>query len=409
MKIAFIVPYVPNRIRTRSFNLISHLSKLGHEVVVCTLGSGGGDLKDAELLRSICKVVTYQDLPVWKSVLNCAIALPSRAPLQSVYSWHRGFASRILELLRGGDATGFDLVHVEHLRGSRYGLYIKSKLPELPIVWDSVDSISHLFQQASRRSRNFFGRIMTWFELNRTRLAEGDLVAAFDRVLITSNADRDALLKLVRRERTPAPISVLPNGVDLDYFRPNAEVQRKPETIVFSGKMSYHANVATASYLVNEIMPILWEKRPNAQLTIVGKDPRQEIKAFANHPLITVTGTVEDIRPYLWGATVAAVPLVYGAGIQNKILEAMACGTPVVTTSAAISSLSVTPEQDILLGDTPGNFASKILQVMDNPNHHHEISIAGSSYVRHFHDWTNISRRLIGLYKQAISASKPKV
>src|SRR5215510_4247408 len=198
MKIAFIVPYVPNRIRTRSFNLICHLSNLGHEVIVFTLGSSKVDAGEADLLKSKCKEVYYQDLPVWQSMLNCIAALPSRRPLQTVYSWHRQFAARISKIFEARDNTlGFDVVHVEHLRGSRYGSFLKSNFPEIPIVWDSVDSISHLFEQASRQSSNFFGKVMTRFELSRTRAAEGNLVREFDHVLITSKVDREAMLKLV--------------------------------------------------------------------------------------------------------------------------------------------------------------------------------------------------------------------
>jgi len=103
------------------------------------------------------------------------------------------------------------------------------------------------------------------------------------------------------------------------------------------------------NYLVAEIMPRVWQKRPGVQLMIVGKDPTADIRDLCANPQITVTGTVDDIRPFLWKATAAVVPLVYGAGIQNKILEAMACGTPVITASRALSSLRQVPEKKFWL------------------------------------------------------------
>ena len=147
MKIACIVPYVPNLIRTRPYNLITQLACLGHEVVVFTLGSSRQDLRDAQALQSKCTDVHYHVQPVWRSFLNSAAAIPSSRPLQSVYSWQANLARQVLQHVSRRE---FDIVHVEHLRGSRYGEVSKSKFPAMPVVWDSVDCISHLFQAGCR-------------------------------------------------------------------------------------------------------------------------------------------------------------------------------------------------------------------------------------------------------------------
>ena len=301
MKIAYVVPYVPNLIRTRPYNLITQLAALGHEVEVFTLGSNRQDLVDAQTLKAKCGAVHYHVQPVWRSFLNSALAVPSTQPLQSVYSWQGGMAQKLAERVSRNE---FDVVHVEHLRGSRYGTYLKARFPASPVVWDSVDSISHLFEQAASQSRSFFGKFVTRFELPRTQKAEGNLICSFDQVLVTSTTDKNALLKLTPKDKRPSPISVLPNGVDLDYFQPNPDIQRDEETIVFSGKMSYHANISMVKYLVDEVMPRVWKVRPAARLIIVGKDPTPDIKAFAENPLIAVTRTVADIRPFLGCVTV---------------------------------------------------------------------------------------------------------
>ncbi len=404
MRIAYIVPYVPNLIRTRPYNLITGLASQGHEVVLFTLGSGDQDFADVDALRKKGIEVHYQVMPVWRSLLNSLFALPGRYPLQTVYSWHPGMVRQLVELLgTRGSGKKFDVVHVEHLRGSRYGEFIKSRFPELPLVWDSVDSISHLFRQASSHGRGTFGNLILRFELPRTEWAEGRLACLFDHVLITSETDKNTLLKLVSNKAIPAPVSVLPNGVDLGYFQPNPSVQREPETIVFSGKMSYHANVAMVKYLVSDVMPRIWEQRPSTRLTVVGKDPPAEVRALGENRLITVTGTVEDIRPFLWTATVAVVPLIYGAGIQNKILEAMAVGTPVVTTPKALSSLRLTPGKDVLVADTVDEFSSKVLSLLENPVLQHSIGDAGLDYVRKNHHWDDIVTELIDVYEGTIN------
>lgn len=399
MKIAYVLPYVPNLIRTRPYNLILQLAALGHEVTVFTLGSGAQDQQDAESLRSRGVSVVYETQPLWRSLWNSLLTVPSRRPLQTVYSWNSRLAEELVKQLSAGT---FDIVHVEHLRGSRYGQYVKSKLPQVPVVWDSVDCISYLFAQAAKHGTGgLFGRFVTRFELNRTRRMEGRLIGEFDHVLVTSETDRNALLDLVPSGVRAASVSVLPNGVDLDFFRPNPEVQREAETLVFSGKMSYHANVSMVKYLAAEIMPRVWRERPEVRLVIVGKDPTPEVRALGADSRVTVTGTVADIRPYLWQAAVAVVPLVYGAGIQNKILEAMACGTPVVTTSRTLSALEVTPGRELLAADGAEAFAKAVLTLLGEKGRREAVGAAGAEYVRRRHSWKSITERMVGHYLEA--------
>ena len=399
MRIAYIVPYVPNQIRTRPYNLINQLAALGHEVSVFMLGSNQQDALDAQILESKCNRIYYHVQPVWRSFLNCAAALPSHQPLQYVYSWQGGMAQQIAQRISEAE---FDIVHVEHLRGSRYGVFLKSRFPDLPVVWDSVDCISHLFRQAASHSRSFFGKFMTRFDLPRTARAESDLICQFDHALVTSLADRNAMLELVPPGQTPSQISVLPNGVDMEYFHTNPKLQRDAETIVFTGKMSYHANISMVKYLVREIMPRIWKVRPAARLYIVGKDPTPNIKELQKDPRIIVTGTVEDIRPFLWRATLSVVPLLYGAGIQNKILEAMATGTPVVTTCGALSALEAQPDEHLLVSDDPDGFSQAVLKLMQDPNLRTRIGEAGEAYVRAKHQWISIASRLVHIYEQVL-------
>src|SRR5574342_1060688 len=130
MKIAYVVPYVPNLIRTRPYNLITHLAAQGHEVTVFTLGSGGQEALDAAALRDKCKDVHYYIQPVWRSLLNSALAIPSGQPLQSVYSWQKHMADELAQRVAGKE---FEVVHVEHLRGSRFAAFLKSRYPDLPV------------------------------------------------------------------------------------------------------------------------------------------------------------------------------------------------------------------------------------------------------------------------------------
>ncbi len=407
MNILFVIPYVPNLIRVRPYNLIRSLSARGHKLTVLTLHSNQQDCQAIDHLKPYCHCLFTYPLQSWRALYNSVVALPTGTPLQAVYCWHPAMADHLVDLINpDNDKGGYDIIHLEHLRGARYGLHLKShranhKL-EIPIVWDSVDCITHLFHKASKHSINGLTRWLMRFDLGRTAHYEGWLLNQFDQVVVTSHIDKKALLALINQNERSPNIAVLPNGVDLNYFKPDKGIVREQATLVVSGKMSYHANFTMVHYLVKEIMPAIWSHRPDVKLWVVGKDPPPEIRAFAINPAISVTGSVGDIRPYLQRATIAVAPLIYAAGIQNKVLEAMACATPVVSTSQAISALSVQPDRDILIADEPGEFAGKVLSLLNSPQKLREIGQAGRRYVEERHSWRDITQQLEGIYLESI-------
>lgn len=409
MNILYVVPYVPSLIRVRAYNFIRELSHHGHRVTVLTLWTNEQEQADAQHLRQICHEVRGLPLPRWRSWWNSLRALPGVTPLQAVYCWE----PRLLALAPL-DQLAPDVIHVEHIRGARYGLAYKTRLipgeRPIPVIWDSVDCISYLFQQAQQQSRSLFGRLMTRLELARTRRYEGRLLSEFDRVLVTSTKDKEALMELgqavAHAPEPAADIQVLPNGVDLDYFAPT-EAAREPQTLVFSGKMSYHANITTALHLIETVMPLMWAKRPEIKVQIVGKDPpRQVLAAAARHPQqVLVTGSVPDVRPYLRQATAAVIPLVYGAGVQNKVLEAMACATPAVVSPTALAALGAVPGQDVLVATSPAQFAETTLALLEDASQQHRVGWAGRRFVEAHHHWGKLTRRLEDIYEAAIQAS----
>ncbi len=402
MKILFVVPYVPNLIRVRPYQLIRHLAKRGHQITLLTLWTHEQERQDLEPLKTICQEVIAERLPRRRSIWNCLQALPTSVPLQAVYCWQPALEKQIKTRARfAGGEPAFDVMHVEHLRGARYGLSMKSVNHEFPVVWDSVDCISLLFRRAALHSKKMTSKLLTRFELGRTEKYEGRLLGKFDRTLVTSPADQDALLSLGDSMR---PVTVLPNGVDLDYFIPHTPARREPATLVISGKMSYHANVTMTLHLYQSIMPLVWAERPDVKLWIVGKDPVREILALGEHPSVTVTGTVDDIRPYLQRATMAVAPLTYGAGIQNKILEALACATPVIATPQAVSALRVIPGNEILVAQDSEHFARGILNLLQEPQMQVHIGLAGRRYVETHHRWDTIVAQLEGAYHELINA-----
>ena len=412
MHILYIVPNTPNLIRVRPYNLICNLTAQGHLVTVMTLSSN--EEKDVNDLKEFCHHVYSYPMPTWRSFLNALTAFPTNLPLQSAYCWNPSFAKSSIRLIDNRLVIPpYDVIHIEHLRGARYGLNLKQHLDankiSIPIIWDSVDCITHLFEQAAKLSVNILNRWLVRFELARTRRFEGFLIKQFDRILVTSKVDKDALLSLNQSTDKAPEISVLPNGVDLTYFHPNKMMVREEATLVVSGKMSYHANVTMVQYLVTKIMPLVWARKKDVKLWIVGKNPSREIREFANNPAITITGTVNDIRPYLQSATIAVAPITYGAGIQNKILEAMACGTPVVSSPQGISALAVMPDRDLLIAKEPSDISEKIFSLLERPDLQRKIGECGRRYVEQHHNWENITAQLAGFYADTIDRKRSDV
>lgn len=405
MRILFIVPYVPNLIRVRPYNLIRSLAARGNQVTVCTVYSDSRERQDIDPLRQNCQTVAEWPQSKLNSLWNCLLAIPTSVPLQAVYSWNPNFAKFIQQLCYSpkGERT-YDVIHIEHLRGVKYGLTLMNMMKQrsnpIPVVWDSVDSISLLFRLSASQSRGI-KRWISKFELPRTEKFESHLISQFSDICVTSKNDRAAFDRLGKPGQKVSSIHVIPNGVDLDYFQQGLHEKRLPGTLVVTGKMSYHANVTMVLYLVHEIMPHIWAGCPQAKLQIVGKDPSQEIRALASNPLIEVVGEVPDIRPYLQNASVALTPIRYGVGIQNKVLEAMACGTPVVSTSQAVSAINVTSGEEILVADAPEEFAKVVCRLLGNAQERHNIGDAGRKYVEKYHNWFNIAGELENVYDQA--------
>jgi glycosyltransferase involved in cell wall biosynthesis len=410
LKILFIVPYAPNRIRTRPYHFIKTLAAHGHRITLASLWSSQEELENLNELARDLDCLVAEKMSLAHSLWNCARAIPGGGPLQGSYSWSPRLAWRIGRIINSAE---FDIVHVEHLRGARYGLHLRESAARRggrrpAVVWDSVDCISALFRQTARRSAMVRSRIAAKVELARTERYEAWLPGQFDRVLVSSEIDRNELLELasnrtggngIPRGLPAKRIVVIPNGVDLEYYRPPGEA-RAPLTLVFTGKMSYHANASAAVDFVKNTMPRIWKTHPQTQLWVVGKDPPAEVRRLEG-PRIRMTGTVPDMRPFLCQATVAVAPIRYGAGIQNKVLEALACGTPVVATRQAVSALQVRSGEDLIVAESEEELANSVSQLLSDANRRTALGCAGRRYVEQNHDWHAIAQRLTQVYLEA--------
>jgi glycosyltransferase involved in cell wall biosynthesis len=219
----------------------------------------------------------------------------------------------------------------------------------------------------------------------RASLAAGHIVAV-------SPADACAMRELFGVTR----VSEIPTGVDLEYFRPPGTPCAAATTadLVFVGSMDWLPNVDGVLYFARDILPLIRRRRPDCSFAIVGRTPPPNVTALAaRDPRIHVTGTVPDIRPYLWGAAVSIVPLRIGGGTRLKIYEAMAAGIPVVSTAIGAEGLTVHPPADIRIADEPQDFADRCLELLSNSEERQQITTAASEMVAASFSWERVSRR----------------
>jgi glycosyltransferase involved in cell wall biosynthesis len=393
MRVLFVSPYVPSHIRIRPFAWIRTLTGLGCRVhLVALRPPEDGALSDSAV-RASCEACEVFPLPATRTAINGLLACASSVPLQAAYSRSPLAERRIRELAATGE---FDVVHIEHLRGS---LLPPHPCPA-PTVYDAVDCITRLFEQAARLAPGIKQRAIARLDLGRTRRFEARAPYRFNRVAVSSEGEARAFVDLAGPNARPR-VRAIPNGVNADAY--SATRGDDGTTVLFAGKMSYHANEAAALRLARRIMPLVWARVPGARLVIAGKGPTPALGQLsdAQPGRIEVTGYLEDLRPLLSRAAVLAAPLVYGAGIQNKVLEAMAAGTPVVTAPTACAALQASVGRDLLSAGNDEEFADTIVHLLRDPDRRAAIGRAGRRYVVEHHQWPALGRRLIDLYEEA--------
>ncbi len=399
MRILFVTPYPASRIRARSYGFITQLAKQ-HSVELLALCANKREMSDIQALqdRGIIANAIYE--PHIIRYMRGLTALTSRLPLQVAFDASARLRRAIdIHLLHGQ----FDLLHVEMIR-------VLGALPSIlpvPVVWDAVDCISQLYKQGGQVGITPMLRIIGAGEGRRVWAYEQVQLQRFRHVLVTAERDRQALLAIAQASKarmsgqTTAEITVIPLGIDQQYFQVYDGV-RQPETLIFSGKMSFHANIAGVSYLVKRILPLIWQKRPTVKLIIAGGDPPAAVRRFATDPRIEVTGYLPDLRSAIARAQIAVCPLPYAVGMQYKVLEAMALGTPVVASTPAVAGLQAIVGHDLLIADEPADFAAAVLHLLEDQSQWHSLATHGVAYIKAYHHFDVIIQQLTDIYAQAL-------
>ena len=391
LRILFVAPYVPSPIRVRPYQLLRQLVRLGHRVTLVALEGGTADPSSRQELRELCARVEIVPHSKWRGGLQALAALPTPTPLWSAFCRSPKLA-RILQKLTAEET--FDVAHIEHLRAAHFGGCVGS----LPVVFDAVDCIAALQKQMMEQAETLPNKLLAWEEFTKLQSYEPGAYRSFSQIAVTSRYDAEELGAL--SEHLP-PVSVISNGVDLDYFRPDATVP-KPDSLVFSGKMSYRANDDAARYLAADILPRIRAQRPEATLTIAGSEPSSSIRDLVGKGNIRVTGYVDDLRPFLTEAAIAVCPMRIGVGIQNKALEAMAMGRPVVCSPIAGRALSgAVGSGGVRIATSADAFADACIDLLSRPEAAAAAGEAARRYVEGHHRWECAAESFVELYERA--------
>jgi len=226
----------------------------------------------------------------------------------------------------------------------------------------------------------------------------------FARVVLVSEHDARETLRLDPSLRT----AVIPNGVDAARFQPVDDVTRDRSLLLFTGALRFPPNADTARLLASGILPRVRARLPRATLAIVGRDPGPDIRALADLPGVQVIADAPDLRPWLARAGVYACPMTSGTGIKNKLLEAMACGAPVVATPLACQGLGVQDGRELLIAEDDGAFAAALLSVLSDAALMEQLGSAARRYVLEHHDWRTVARAFEAVYTEAIVEAGPR-
>jgi sugar transferase (PEP-CTERM/EpsH1 system associated) len=378
------IPYPPNKgDKIRAFHQIKALSGR-HEVDVFTLADDPRDLLQRDALAAHCSEVSVTQVhPAWARFRSLPYLATSK-PLTVPYFYS---AELQREVRKAWAQRSYDRIFVYC---SAMAQYVPSRVG-IPVMMDLVDVDSDKWTQYSS---------FTTFPLSAVYRREGRTLEAYERAVCERSArvvvstEREA--QLARRIAPKADVHVIPNGVDTDYFRPRSPLATEP-VLIFTGDMSYFPNKQAVIFFANNVLPLISREFPGARFLIVGRNPSRDVQELEKMPGVEVTGFVDDVRTWLAKARIAVAPFTIAAGIQNKILEAMASGLPVVATQRAAQGLSPRVAEVVNTGSTAQELAATIAVLLRDHGFAQRTGLDGRLRVTEDYSWDRASDRLLQL------------
>ena len=392
-------PYPPKRGgKIRPFNMIRHLQASGHSVTVCSLARSGAEAEEGRGIAPHCSAFHMGHVSEPVQFARMIVRLPLLVPSSMGYFYSTELASTVKRLLA---SQRWDLIFVHCSSVAQYVEHVR----DTPKILDFGDMDSQKWLEYAHY-KPFPLSLGYTLEGHKMLRAEKRLARRFDLCTATTRAEWQTL----QDYGTGVATDWFPNGVDASFFSPT-DGAYDANTISFIGRMDYYPNQECMSRFCKQVWPLLKQRRPSLKLLIVGADPSPEMRALGNLPGVTVTGSVPDVRPFIRGSALMVAPLAIARGTQNKILEAMGMGVPVVTSTAAAGGVDAEAEQHFLVADSPADLAAAVLRIVENPAERARLATAGRERMLSHHAWPRSMQRLdtiIGRCREAFAAKKPE-
>jgi sugar transferase (PEP-CTERM/EpsH1 system associated) len=383
------IPYPPNKgDKIRAFHQLRALSTR-HEVDLFTLADQAEDMAFKPALAQLCRRVTVTRMFPALSRLRALPFLLSRMPLTIPCFYSAELHAAIRNAL---SSRSYDRIFVYSSAMAQY----LDPASQIPVVMDLVDVDSDKWRQYAAFTRFPFSAV---YRREAKHLREYERRACKRASCVLVATEREAELA---RQISTAPVQVIPNGVDTEYFSPHpTAVPSTIPTVTFTGDMSYFPNEEAVVAFARGVLPLIRRSVPNVRFLVVGRAPGRRVLRLRHMEGVEVTGFVPDVRTYLAQTHVSVAPFSIAAGIQNKILEALAYGLPVVATSRAAQGLSTGVADIVEKGNSPEELASVVVRLLQDHELRRQKGIEGRRGVMTEYDWERSLDRLLQLVEDA--------
>ena len=399
MKILFLSPTVPFPLtdggRIRVFNLLKQIAQKC-EVTLLALETQPTDEESIGHLERFgiqVHLVRQGGEPPPVSLGTILRAFLKRVPITVARYNVPAYRQKFKELVA---TETYTLVHYEMLHVAQF--HTETDVPSL-LSQQNVDSA--IWRRLCQETATPLRKCLYWMQQRAFERYERLMSPKFDIVTCASEIDKQTF----RRTSAGARFEIIPNGVDTEDYQPDFTTAGEPSHsqldahLIYIGSMDWYPNEDAVTFFADEVLPNIHEKLPNVQFSAVGGNPSPRVQTLAENPQILVTGRVPEIKPYFARATVFVVPLRIGSGTRLKILEALAMGKAVVSTTVGAEGLDLVDGEEILIADEPAAFAAAVLRLLTDASLRRKIGENGRARVERDYDWRSIGEKLYRLYE----------
>jgi len=385
------IPYPPDDGgKMGIFGITKYLALRGHKITLLSITTSDRT-SDITGLSKYCKIESIV-MDTTNNYIGMFLNMFSSAPYTLSKYHGRPFLRKLNDVLR---KKQFDIVHVDHLHMAYYGKFIKEYFG-LPVVLREHNVESTIWERYCREISNPLLKAYVLLQFKKVYRYESKIVSHFDRCFMITEEDKKRIEIMNPRVKA----CVIPAGVDTSFFYP-LQVPIEPCSIVSVGAMDWLPNVEGALWFIDKVWPLVKQKEPRSMLYVVGKNPPAEITNLAREDIV-VTGFVEDVRDYMAKAAVFIVPLKTGGGMRVKILNALAMGKAIVSTSVGCEGIDVEHGKNIYIADTELEFAKGILELLEDSDKREKLGKEGIKLIQEKYQWERIAEKVEEEYEKVL-------